>query len=206
MLKILGRKNSGNTQKVLWCCDELGLPYEREDVGREFGRNHEPEYLALNPNGRIPTLIDDGFVLWESNAIVRYLCAKHSMGALYPVEINRRADMERWMDWQQTTLRPKFHALFDALKTTAPASPDNALIERLRKVLIDEAWKILDAQLAKHAFIAGDNLTMADIPFCYIVNRWYRLPLEHDGLTNVKAWFDRLCERPAFRRNVYEVG
>jgi glutathione S-transferase len=118
MLKILGRRTSGNTQKVLWCCDELGLAYEREDVGRGFGRNHEPEYLAMNPNGRVPTIVDDGFVLWESNAIVRYLCAKHGMGTLCPTDLQRRADMERWMDWQQTTLRPRFHALFDALKGT----------------------------------------------------------------------------------------
>lgn len=205
MLKILGRKSSGNTQKVLWCCEELGLPYEREDVGREFGKNHEPDYLALNPNGRIPTIIDGGFVLWESNTIVRYLCAKHSMGMLYPVELNRRADMERWMDWQQTTLRPKFHALFDALNMVKPAKPDAGVVEGHKKAMMD-AWSILDAQLAQHGYVVGDALTMADIPFCYIVNRWYRLPIEHQGLTHVKAWFNRLCERPAFRRTVYEGG
>src|SRR6185436_5098558 len=103
MLKILGRKSSGNTQKVLWCCDELGLAYEREDYGRGFGNNHQPAYLALNPNGRVPTIVDDGFVLWESNTIVRYLCAKHGMGTLCPPELNHRIDLERWMDWQQTT-------------------------------------------------------------------------------------------------------
>jgi glutathione S-transferase len=203
MLKILGRKTSGNTQKVLWCCDELALAYEREDVGRGFGRNHDPDYLALNPNGRVPTIVDDGFVLWESNTIVRYLCAKHGMGTLYPPDLQARADMERWMDWQQTTLRPRFHALSDALQDTAAS--DNPAVETL-KTALNDAWKILDAQLAKQSFIAGAELTMADIPFCYIVNRWYRLPIEHDGFTNVKAWFDRLCERPAFRRNVYEVG
>jgi glutathione S-transferase len=203
MLKVLGRKTSGNTQKVLWCCDELGLAYEREDVGREFGRNHEPAYLALNPNGRVPTIVDDGFVLWESNAIVRYLCAKHGMGTWYPVELQRRADMERWMDWQQTTLRPHFHALSDALQNANP--PAEEVMKRLRKAM-DDAWKILDAQLARQPFIAGASLAMADIPFCYIVNRWYRLPIEHRGLVNVKAWYDRLCERPAFRRNVYDVG
>ena len=95
MLKILGRKNSGNTQKVLWCCDELGIAYEREDAGRGFGRNHEPAYLALNPNGRVPTIVDDGFSLWESNVIVRYLCAKHGMGTLCPSAPQRRADAER---------------------------------------------------------------------------------------------------------------
>jgi len=203
MLKILGRRNSGNTQKVLWCCDELGIAYEREDVGRDFGKNHEPEYLALNPNGRIPTIVDEGFVLWESNAIVRYLCAKHGMGTFCPSDIQQRADMERWMDWQQTTLRPHFHALSNAMQNTVP--PSDATLEHLKKTLND-AWKILDVQLAKQPFIAGDKLTMADIPFCYVINRWYRMRIEHCGLPNVKAWYEKLCERPAFRRNVYEVG
>lgn len=203
MLKILGRKTSGNTQKVLWCCDELGLAYEREDIGRGFGGNDQPAYLALNPNGRVPTLIDGSFVLWESNAIVRYLCAKHAAGSLYPVELERRADMERWMDWQQTTLRPRFHALFDALKMSPAA--DAAEVQTLRRAL-DDAWQILDAQLAKHSYVAGAQLTMADIPFCYILNRWHRLPIERAGLTHVKAWYARLCDRPAFRRNVHDVG
>lgn len=203
MLKILGRRSSGNTQKVLWCCDELGLAYEREDVGRGFGKNHEPPYLALNPNGRVPTIIDDGFVLWESNVIVRYLCGRHGLGTLCPAELQPRIDLERWMDWQQTTLRPAFHPLSDAL--SSPVRPDDAALERLKKPM-DDAWRILDARLATQPFIAGEQLTMADIPCCYIVNRWYRLPIEHRGLVNVKAWYDRLCERPAFRRNVYEVG
>lgn len=203
MLKILGRKTSGNTQKVIWCCDELGIAYEREDVGRGFGKNHEPDYLALNPNGRVPTIVDDGFVLWESNAIVRYLCAKHGMGTLYPRELERRADMERWMDWQQTTLRPHFHALSDARQGTDSSS--EATIASLKKAL-ESTWKILDEHLAKQPYIGGDGLTMADIPFCYIVNRWYKLPVEHSGLPNVRAWFDRLCGRQAFLRNVYEVG
>lgn len=107
------------------------------------------------------------------------------------------------MDWQQTTLRPPFHPLSDALHRADPPA-DAALISLMRPM--ENAWAILDAQLARHAFVAGDTLTMADIPFCYIVNRWYRLPIEHRGLANVKAWYDRLCQRPAFRRNVYDVG
>ena len=203
MLRILGRKTSGNTQKVLWCCDELAIPYEREDYGRGFGNNHEPAYLALNPNGRVPTIVDDGFVLWESNTIVRYLCTKHGMGTLCPPELERRADLERWMDWQQTTLRPRFHALFDVLKDAA--SPDHAARHSLERSLND-AWAILNAHLATQPYVGGASLTMADMPFCYIVNRWHRLPVERGEFTNVAAWFGRLCERPAFRRNVYEVG
>ena len=203
MLKILGRRSSGNTQKVLWCCDELGLAYDREDYGRGFGNNDKPAYLALNPNGRVPTIIDDGFVLWESNAIVRYLCAKHGTGTWCPSDLRQRADLERWMDWQQTTLRPRFHALFDAFKDTAATG--SSALESATKAM-DDAWRILDAHLAKQPYVGGASLTMADIPFCYIVNRWEKLPVERGAFANVHAWFTRLCERPAFRRNVYEVG
>ena len=115
MLKILGRKTSSNVQKVLWCCGEIGLAFEREDVGGPFGRNNEPEYLALNPNALVPTVIEDGFVLWESNAIVRYLCAKHAKGTLYPSDAKMNADADRWMDWQQTTLGPPMGILFRGL-------------------------------------------------------------------------------------------
>src|SRR5207248_11359982 len=122
MLKILGRKTSSNVQKVLWCCDELGIAFEREDVGGPYGRNNTPEYLALNPNGLVPTIDDDGFILRESNAIVRYLCAKHGIGKLCPTDLQRRADADRWMDWQQTTLGPPMGILFRGL-LKQPAAP-----------------------------------------------------------------------------------
>jgi glutathione S-transferase len=203
MLKIWGRVNSVNVKKALWAAEELGLKYERIDAGLQFGVNKTPQYLAMNPTGLVPTINDDGFVLWESNAIVRYLCAKHGMGTLCPPELQRRADMERWMDWQQTTLRPHFHALFNALN--AAARPGDAELATLRQAL-DAVWAILDAHLATRSFVGGDSLTMADFAFCYIVNRWYRLPIEHCGLANVQAWYERLRQRPAFRRNVYDVG
>ena len=98
MLRIWGRRNSINVQKVLWCCGELGLDYERIDAGGVFGLTRDPEYLALNPNGLVPTISDDGFVLWESNAIVRYLAARHGSGTLWPEDLRERADAERWMD------------------------------------------------------------------------------------------------------------
>src|SRR5438045_8472139 len=101
MLKILGRKTSSNVQKVVWCCDELGIAFERQDIGGSFGGTATPEYLAMNPNALVPTIDDNGFILWESNAIVRYLAAKHGMGTLFPTELTKRADADRWMDWQQ---------------------------------------------------------------------------------------------------------
>lgn len=203
MLKIWGRTNSINVQKVMWTVAELGLAHERVNAGMAHGVVNEPWYADLNPNRLVPAIDDDGVVLWESNVIVRYLCQKHGMGTLCPRELDRRIDLERWMDWQQTTLRPRFHALFDALKET-PASGAAAL-ESLTKSM-DDAWAILDAQLAKRPYIAGAELTMADIPFCYILNRWHRLPIQRRGFPNVTGWYERLCERPAFRRNVYDVG
>lgn len=205
MLKILGRKTSSNVQKVLWCCDELGVPFEREDIGGNFGKNHEPAYLALNPNGRVPTINDDGFILWESNAIVRYLSARHDMGTLYPVELQRRTDADRWMDWQQTTLRVPMRTLSRALQRTPPDPADAAQLENAKKAA-GEAWKILDSQLAKQPFVAGLTLTMADIPFCSNVHRWHQLPVERPKLPNLEAWYGRLCERPAFRRHICDVG
>src|SRR5262249_15935258 len=120
MLKILGRKTSSNVQKVLWCCDEIGLAFERSDVGGTFGGNKTAEYLVLNPNGLVPTIDDDGFVLWESNPIVRYLAAKHAMGTLCPADLRKRADADRWMDWQQTVVAGAVGGVFPAVRRSAP--------------------------------------------------------------------------------------
>ena len=121
MLKIWGRKNSINVQKVLWCCAELGIKYDRIDAGMEHGVNNTPEYRAMNPNGTIPTIDDDGFVLWESHAIVRYLAAKHGAGTLWPADLKQRADSDRWMDWAHTFAREFQRPVFWALARTAPA-------------------------------------------------------------------------------------
>ena len=168
MLKILGRKTSSNVQKVLWCCDELGIAFEREDVGGPYGKNNTPEYLALNPNGLVPTIDDDGFVLWESNAIVRYLCAKHGIGKLCPTDLQRRADADRWMDWQQTTLGPPMGILFRGL-LKQPADPlePAQLNDAMQKAI--PAWRILDAQLARHSYVAGDALTVVRVNLPLIV-------------------------------------
>ena len=115
MLKIYGRKTSSNVQKVLWCCDEIGLAFEREDIGGEFGGNKTPEYLALNPNGLVPTIDDGGFILWESNSCVRYLAAKYGKGKLWPVDLQVAASASRWMDWQLSTVNPPVGTLCRAV-------------------------------------------------------------------------------------------
>ena len=201
MLRILGRKTSSNVQKVLWCCGELDLPFAREDFGGEFGKNRTPEYLALNPNGVVPTLVDEGFILWESNVIVRYLAAKYSLGTLCPVDLRRRADAERWMDWQQTTLGPPMGVLFRGLLKTPPDAIESGEIGRAEQKAT-AAWAILEAQLAEQPYVAGPELTIGDIALGYAPHRWFKLPLDQPDLPNVKRWYARLCERPAYSQHI----
>jgi glutathione S-transferase len=201
MLKILGRKNSSNVQKVLWCCDELGIAYEREDVGGQFGKNREPEYLALNPNGLVPTIIDDGFVLWESNTIIRYLAAKHGSGSLYPADLQRRALAERWMDWQLSTIVPAINPVFWGLVRTPPEERDQAAIAAARDKLAG-VMKILDNQLAHADYVAGSAFSVGDIPVGIMTYRWFTLDIEREELPSLKRWYDRLTKRPAFEQHV----
>ena len=201
MLKILGRRTSGNVMKPLWAADELGLDYEQVDVGGKFGGNREDDYLAMNPMGLVPTLVEDDFTLWESNAITRYLCAKHGHGSLCPADPRDRAVADTWMDWQQTTCAPMMFPVFWGLVRTPEAERDhdaiNAGIERGYKV-----WAVLDRHLADRAFVAGDTLTMGDIPIGPQAHRWLNLVEKRPPMPNLEAWYGRLTERPAFRKNV----
>jgi glutathione S-transferase len=201
VLKILGRNNSSNVQKVMWCCGELGLKVDRSDIGGPFGKNREPEYLALNPNGLVPTMDDDGFILWESNAIVRYLTAKHGTGTLWPADLRHRADADRWMDWQATAVAPAITPMFLGLYRTPPDKRDPAAIEASR-VKTGEVLKILDAHLAKRPYVGGDTLTMGDIPLGIMGYRWFNFPIERPEMKNLRAWYDRLTQREAFRQHV----
>ena len=204
MLKIYGRKTSSNVQKVLWCCAEIGLPFERIDIGGPFANNRSPEYLALNPNGLVPTIDEDGFILWESNVIVRYLAAKHAMGTLCPRDLAQRADADRWMDWQQTVIAPPMGVAFRAfLKSPPDAIAEDQLRAAIQKA--GEAWGILDARLAGRDFVAGAALTMADIALGNAVHRWFKLPVARPELPPLKRWYDRLCARPAYREHVASV-
>lgn len=205
MLKILGRNNSSNVQKAIWCCEELGLAYEREDIGGKFGRNREPEYLALNPNGTVPTIVDDGFVLWESNAIVRYLAAKYGAGKLYPNDPQTRGLADRWMDWQLSVVNPAITPVFFGLIRTPPEKRDRTAIDAARDKLA-AAMKILDGYLAKSDYVAGSSLTMGDIPIGIMTYRWYTLEIKREDFPNLKRWYDRLAKRPAFQKHVIAIG
>jgi glutathione S-transferase len=201
VLKIYGRKTSSNVQKVLWCCGELDLPFEREDIGGEFGGNRLPGYLALNPNGLVPTIDDEGFILWESNAIVRYLAALHGTGTLCPADLARRADADRWMDWQQTTVTPPMAILFRGLLKSPPDPIDAAQLESARQKA-GETWGILDARLAQQPFVAGEQLTMGDIALGNAIHRWFKMPIERPDLPHLKRWYVRLCERAPYRHHI----
>lgn len=204
MLKIYGVKTSSNVQKVLWCCGELGLPFEREEIGGTFGKNRSPEYLALNPNGLVPTIDDDGFVLWESNVIVRYLSAKHGMGTLCPADIQKRADAERWMDWQQTSLVPHMGVLFRAMLRQPPDKiPEEQVRAAVQKA--GDNWRILDARLSDRPFVGGAAVGMGDIALGNAVHRWFKLPIERPDLRHVKRWYERLCERPSYREHIASI-
>lgn len=196
MIRIWGRLNSVNVQKVVWAAREAGVAFERIEAGGKFGIVKTPEYLAKNPNGLIPLLEDGDFVLWESNAIVRYLCAKYAPGTLYPEPLEARADADRWMDWQATTLQPAMGPAFMQL-VRAPAAERNAaaIDESARKT--EPLMAILDAQLAGRAFVCGARFTMADIVLGCAAHRWFGLPLARTARPNVERWYAALTQRPA---------
>ncbi len=196
MLKIWGRITSINVRKAVWTAQHLGLEFERIDAGGAFGIVKTPEYIALNPNSVVPTLIDGDFVLWESNVIVRYLCAKHSLGDLYPSDLQERFDAERWMDWQQTTFSPSGRNAFWELIRVPEAQRDAQKIEASiasTEPLLDR----LESHLAKQAFMAGGRLTMADIPLACEVHRWLGLGVTKTKRPHLEAWYAKILARPA---------
>ena len=200
MLKIWGRINSVNVKKALWAAEELGLKYERIDAGLHFGVNKTPDYLKMNPTGLVPTIDDDGFVLWESHTIVRYLAAKHGAGSLCPADLKARADAERWMDWA-FTFQSAMRAVFWGLIRTPPEKRDmKAVEEGCRKSA--ELLAIPEQVLSQRPYVGGASFTMGDIPLGCEMQRWMRVPIERPSFPGVQAWFDRLCERPAFRKIV----
>jgi glutathione S-transferase len=196
MLTLWGRLNSINVQKVVWALEELGLAYERIDAGGPFGVVDTPEYRRLNPNGLVPVIEEDGFVLWESNAIVRYLAAKHGAGGLWPEDLRVRADADRWMDWQTTAFGPAMGPAFHGLIRTAPEKRDPAAIEA-SVAKAEPMAALLDAHLKERAYVAGDAFAMGDIAAGAATHRWLNLPIRRPALSHLEAWHRRLIERPA---------
>ncbi len=201
MLKIMGRKTSSNVMKVLWLCEELGIAHTREDFGGPFGRTREPDYLAKNPNALVPTIEeDDGFSLYESNAILRYLAVTRDGGAVFPADPRRRAKVDQWLDWQLGTINRPMTVLFLSLIRTPEADRDMAAIARAR----DDAealWRIVEAQLTGQPYLCGDTLSLADIALGIQVHRWFVLPIARPALANLGAWYARLQTHPGYANN-----
>jgi len=199
MLKIWGRITSVNVQKVVWAADELGIEYERVDAGGAFGIVQTPEYRAMNPNSLIPVIEDDGFVLWESNAIVRYLAAKHGARELWPEDLRRRADVDRWMDWQATTFTPAMRDAFWQLIRTPAQKRDVAVLSR-SIAESEKAAELLDRHLEGRAYLAGDTFTLADLVNGCATHRWLGLPCEKASRPHLERWYGTLKSRPASRQ------
>lgn len=199
MLKIWGRANSVNVKKALWCLEELALPYDRIDAGMTYGVVNTPEYRKMNPNGLVPTLDEDGFILWESHSIVRYLAAKFGKGVLLPMDERSRAVASQWMDWA-CSFQVNFRPVFWGLVRTPPEKRDAAAIEEGRRKCA-EMLGILDTALADRHYVAG-AFSMGDIPIGCHVQLWMRLPIERPKQPNLEGWFERLCARPAYKKIV----
>jgi glutathione S-transferase len=193
-MKVLGRKTSGNVQKVLFLLEELGVDYVREDYGRQFGNTGDAAYLSLNPNGKVPTVIDGELAIWESNTILRYVAAKTG-SALYPTDLAARTQVERWMDWLLASLNDSYVTIFKATKG------GDAVPEGAAKTMVD-CLKIMDGHLAKNTYLAGDAFTIADICLAPIVHRCINFPVALPELPALKGWHKRLSERPAFGKVV----
>ncbi len=205
MLTILGRATSSNVEKVTWCCDELGLEFHREDIGGPFGKNKEPEYLSMNPNATVQTMLDDDFILWESNSIVRYLAEKHGKAPFYASDLQTRARAGRWMDWQLAVLHRAHVPVFVAMTRTPAEKRDMDKLAADRKVWSD-AMVILDRYLGETEYVAGSDFTFGDIPVGISAYRWYALDIEREDYPNLQRWYDLLCKRSAFVKNVVDIG
>ena len=204
MLRLWGRLTSVNVQKVVWTADELGLACDRREAGGAQGVVDTPEYRRMNPNGLVPVIEDDGFVLWESNAIVRYLAAKHGAGTLWPDDARRRADVDRWMEWQSTTFTPAMRDAFWQTVRIPADKRDPAVIEASRAAS-EKAAAILDAHLAGRELVAGAAgapFPPADIVLGCAAPRWLPLPLAREPRPQLERWYADLGARPGARQVV----
>jgi glutathione S-transferase len=207
MITIWGRKTSANVQKVLWLCDEIGVKFERQDVGGPFGGLDRPEFLALNPNQVIPVIRDhdvtrdQDVVVWESHAVMRYLATKYGPESIYPTETQVRSHVERWLDWHLGTLSPVITPVFISLYRTPEAERNADALARQVSVLT-KTLVSLDSQMSGRPYFAGEELTIADIAFGNSIWRWLAFPIAHPELPNLQAWQARVASRPAYQTHV----
>ncbi|MFP8834950.1 glutathione S-transferase family protein [Hydrogenophaga sp. XSHU_21] len=195
-LHLWGRLSSINVRKVVLCAQWLGLDLPRTDAGMAHGVVNTPAYRAMNPNGLVPLLRDGDFTLWESNAIVRYLCARSGRG--YPADLKVRADADRWMDWQQTTLNRASGAAFVQWIRTPAGQRDHAAIEASVRAS-EPLFAQLDEHLARRAFMAGDEPTMADFPIACELHRWFGLPQSRPDWPHLDRYLAHWLTQPCAR-------
>lgn len=200
MLTIWGRENSSNVKKVRWCAAELDLSYRLIPAGGQFGRNHDADYLALNPNGLVPCLQDDDVVLWESNTIVRYLAAKYGQDTLYLADHGQRAGAEKWMDWSLGLGAP-FGRVFISLVRTAPEKRDMDMVEKSQAECA-RLLTIADAALARQPWLSGQQFGIGDIPLGCIAYGWFNMAISRPALPHLERWYQQLTARPAYRDTV----
>jgi glutathione S-transferase len=204
MMKLWGRASSSNVMKLLWLCEELGIPYERIDAGGEYGRTTEPFYVAMNPNSRVPTIEEpDGFTLWESNSILRYLVAKHAPGSpLHPAAPRDRAEAERWMDWQLASLNGPMVTVFFTYVRIPEAKRDYAATAQARDGA-EALCRMVDRRLEGRDYVAGAALSLGDIALGPYLHRWFALPIDRAPMPRLEAYYARLLARhPGFARHV----
>jgi glutathione S-transferase len=206
MLKIWGRKDGSNVIKVMWCLGELGVEYERIDWGGPFGGNDDPDYRRKNPNGRLPTLEEeDGFCLWESGAVIRYLCAKYSMGNLCPEDLRERASVDKWMDWSSLNQAVFNAAYLDHYFRLPEEERSRDAIEKAAARA--KPWfDILDNHLSDKAFIGGEQLTMADFPAGSLTHRWMQWTPNRPPHPHLEGYYERLLARPAYQEHVVDAN
>ena len=205
MLKIWGRNTSSNVQKVIWALAEMKVPFERIDVGGAFGKTKDPEYLAMNPNSLVPTLQEeDGFTMWESNSIVRYLAAKNSSRTLEPADLKTRGRAQMWMDWQLSVMAPAITPVFWNLIRTPPEKRDANVIATGKEKTIAAA-KMMDEQLGRTKFLASDEFSYGDIPVGIMIYRYMQLIPERPATPNLDRWYAAISSRPAFKEQIAVV-
>ena len=202
MLTVWGRRDSFNLQKVMWLVDELDLPHEHILAGGRYGMLDDPEYLQMNPHGRVPVIKDGDVVVWESQTILRYIAARHGDGVFWSADPAEQSLSERWMDWSQSTLQPDFLlGVFWGFYRTPEAQRDMTAVER-KVDCCGAHFRLLDQWLSDRDFMLGRHFTLADIPIGTHLYRYFNLEIERPDMPNVDAWFDRLQQRPAYRKNV----
>jgi glutathione S-transferase len=202
MLKVWGRRDSFNLQKVMWLVGELGLEHEQVMAGGSYGGLEDPAFRAMNPHGRVPVIDDDGVVVWESHAILRYLAAKHGAPAFWAEDPAERSQADRWIDWSATTLQPDFlNGVFWGFYRTPEAERDAAAVAA-KVAACARHMRQLDRALADRPFLGGDRLGLADIPAGTNLFRYFGVDVERPSVPNVEAWYRRLQDRPAYREHV----